>query len=226
MSGNSPPLLGKHTALIVVDVQPEYWSDAEQIRRDFPSFPACCGEVIALFRARSLPVVHVRADYRPERCAWLPQFQKLHASSGKLIPSCVEPLRFEEFATPRDNEVLLGKPSWSATSNTPLVEHLRDVGVDTCVLIGLITSVCVHHSAFGLFDAGFRTLLVGDACADRGRERHEAALMLYGNYMYELVSSAVDLEALLPVPEDSAKEGSGRIDSASDSVASYRLLCA
>lgn len=31
-------------------------------------------------------------------------------------------------------------------------------------------------------------MLVTDACADRGRERHEAALALYGDYMYELRS--------------------------------------
>jgi len=30
---------------------------------------------------------------------------------------------------------------------------------------------------------------VHDACGDRGRARHEAALALYGGYMYELVSS-------------------------------------
>ena len=48
--------------------------------------------------------------------------------------------------------------------------------------------MCVQHSAFGVFEAGYRTILVTDACADRGRERHEAALALYGDYMYELRS--------------------------------------
>jgi len=35
-------------------------------------------------------------------------------------------------------------------------------------------------------EAGYRTILVTDACADRGKERHHAALSLYGDYMYEL----------------------------------------
>lgn len=35
-------------------------------------------------------------------------------------------------------------------------------------------------------EAGYRTILVTDACADRGKERHHAALALYGDYMYEL----------------------------------------
>merc|ERR1712014_202145 len=41
---------------------------------------------------------------------------------------------------------------------------------------------------------GYRTLLVTDACADRGKARHGAALALYGDYMYELVTSE-DLES-------------------------------
>ena len=57
------------------------------------------------------------------------------------------------------------------------------------LVCGLITSVCVQHSAFGVFEAGYRTLLVEDACGDRGKARHDAALALYGGYMYELISS-------------------------------------
>jgi hypothetical protein len=55
-------------------------------------------------------------------------------------------------------------------------------------MCGLITSVCVQHSAFGVFEAGYRTKLVKDACGDRGasRSRHEPALSLYSDDMYEL----------------------------------------
>lgn len=69
------------------------------------------------------------------------------------------------------------------------MEWLRASGIDTVLVCGLITSVCVQHSAFSIFEAGFRTLLVTDACGDRGRARHNAALALYGDYMYELVTA-------------------------------------
>jgi hypothetical protein len=96
---------------------------------------------------------------------------------------------WEDFATPRGGEVIIPKSSWSSTSDTALKQVLRSNGIDTVLVCGLITSVCVQHSAFGVFEAGYRTLLVTDACADRGRARHEAALALYGEYMYELVTS-------------------------------------
>jgi len=83
----------------------------------------------------------------------------------------------------------LPKTSWSSSSNPKLMEWLRASGIDTVLVCGLITSVCVQHSAFSIFEAGFRTLLVTDACGDRGRARHNAALALYGDYMYELVTA-------------------------------------
>jgi nicotinamidase-related amidase len=44
------------------------------------------------------------------------------------------------------------KPSWNATTDTALVPFLRAAGVDTVLVAGLITSVCVQHSAFGCFE--------------------------------------------------------------------------
>lgn len=95
--------------------------------------------------------------------------------------------RWEDFATPVEGELVLAKTSWSSTSGgTGLLDILENDGIESVVVCGLITSVCVQHSAFGVFEAGYRTILVMDACADRGLERHEAALALYGDYMYEL----------------------------------------
>ena len=51
------------------------------------------------------------------------------------------------------------------------MDILRVSGIDTVLVCGLITSVCVQHSAFGVFEAGYRTLLVEDACGDRGMGR-------------------------------------------------------
>lgn len=100
----------------------------------------------------------------------------------------VEPSsEWEGFATPLDDEMVITKTSWSSTSGgTELLDILDNEDIDSVLVCGLITSVCVQHSAYGLFEAGLRTILVADACADRGMERHKAALSLYGDYMYEM----------------------------------------
>mmetsp|Transcript_13362 Transcript_13362/g.20001 ORF Transcript_13362/g.20001 Transcript_13362/m.20001 type:complete len:340 (+) Transcript_13362:205-1224(+) len=183
-----PPLDASKTALLIVDVQPEYWSECPPVRHDFPNFPTHLSSLIQNCRTQNTKrIIWVRADYSYEHSPWLHQFARLHEGT---IPPIVRPSsKWEEFATPLDGEMVITKTSWSSTSGgTGLLDTLKQDGIDTVLVCGLITSVCVQHSAFGVFEAGYRTILVTDACADRGRERHEAALALYGDYMYELRS--------------------------------------
>jgi nicotinamidase-related amidase len=199
---NLPPVLEpEKTALLIVDVQPEYWSQCDAVRQDFPTFPERMAATIATARAAGVArILWVRADYRYSHSPWLKQFARIHGKNKKNFRTEVpcenleNPSEFdwEPFATPNvhsPHEIILPKTSWSSTSNTRLMEILETSNIDTVLVCGLITSVCVQHSAFGVFEAGYRTLLVHDACADRGRARHDAALALYADYMYTTVSS-------------------------------------
>jgi nicotinamidase-related amidase len=217
------PLHGETTALLIVDVQPEYWSHCPSVQQDFGHFPTCLARTLETCRSRHAKIIWVRADYRHSHSPWLVQFERLrgqlpgymvevpcdipsppHGGGGSIsadssvattttTTTTTTMSGWEDFATPRGGEVVIPKTSWSSTSDTALKQVLRANGIDTVLVCGLITSVCVQHSAFGVFEAGYRTLLVTDACADRGRARHEAALALYGGYMYELVTS-IDLQ--------------------------------
>jgi nicotinamidase-related amidase len=191
------PLPAETTALLIVDVQPEYWSNCPAVRKDFPHFPSNMAKTIDICRKRRAKIIWVRADYRYSHSPWLLQFERMRGprNLGEVPCDPTSPeFTWEEFATPQGGEVIIAKSSWSSTSNTALMDILRVAGIETVLVCGLITSVCVQHSAFGVFEAGYRTVLVTDACADRGRARHEAALALYGDYMYELVTSE-DLES-------------------------------
>jgi len=197
MYSRRSPLPAESTALLIVDVQPEYWSNCPAVRKDFPDFPKHLEKTIQICRQRRAKIIWVRADYRHKHSPWLTQFERIRGprNLGEVPcdPSSPE-FTWEEFATPEGGEVIIAKSSWSSTSNTALIDVLKLACIESVMVCGLITSVCVQHSAFGIFEAGYRTLLVTDACADRGKARHEAALALYGDYMYELVTSE-DLES-------------------------------
>jgi nicotinamidase-related amidase len=184
------PIHAGRTALLVVDVQPEYWSQCPAVRQDFPQFPQQMAKLVAQCRQQKAKIIWVRADYRYAHSPWLVQFARLH--QGQIPNEVYTPhdavVEWEDFATPQGGEYVIPKTSWSSTRHTALMDLLKQSGIDTVLVCGLITSVCVQHSAFGIFEAGYRTLLVTDACADRGRARHDAALALYGDYMYELVT--------------------------------------
>ena len=183
----STTLDASKTALLIVDVQPEYWSDCPPVRRDFPHFPQNISSLIQSCRQHQTKrIIWIRADYSYEHSPWLHQFSRLH--EGRIQPIVRPSNNWEKFASPLEDEIIITKTSWSATTGGKgrLLDTLKQDGSDKVLMCGLITSVCVQHSAFGVFEAGYRTILVQDACADRGRERHEAALSLYGDYMYEL----------------------------------------
>jgi nicotinamidase-related amidase len=181
-----PPLDPSTTVLLVVDVQPEYWSECPAVRKDFPNFPSKISSLIENCREQNVKrIIWVRAAYDYDHSPWLHQFARLH--QGRIPPVVQASSEWEEFATPLDDEMVITKTSWSSTSGgTGLLDILEKDGIESVLVCGLITSVCVQHSAFGVFEAGYRTILVTDACADRGKERHKAALALYGDYMYEL----------------------------------------
>jgi nicotinamidase-related amidase len=199
LTRNSPSLSipAENTALIVTDVQPEYWSNCPLIQKDFPDFPQILERTIELCRERQVKIIWIRADYRYCCSPWLPNFERMRGGRnlGEVPCDLNSPdLEWESFAHPIEEEIIIPKHCFSGTTNTSLVEILRTSRIDTVLVCGLVTSVCVHHTAYGLFDAGLRTFLVQDACADRGLERHKATLNLYGDYMYDVINTE-DLES-------------------------------
>ena len=143
------------------------------------------------FRTAQRDVVFVRADYTTEKSKLLPEFLALHGDTkqipDKRLAQQQEP-EWEPFAIPLPNEVVIEKSNWNVTTDRKNrhqnIQRWRSMGIDTVVMCGLITSACVQHSAYGLFEQGFKIVVISDACADRGRERHENCLKLYAGYMY------------------------------------------
>jgi ureidoacrylate peracid hydrolase len=53
---------------------------------------------------------------------------------------------------------------------------LRNLGVDTIIITGVVTNNCVESTTRGAGDMGYRALLVGDACAAWTQEGHDNCL--------------------------------------------------
>lgn len=125
---------------------------------------------VQLARERKAKITWARADYRRHQSPWLKQFGRLveeTVDATDTLPCEPESATWETFAIPQGGETILAKTSWSSTFNTPLLHFLRVHGIDTVLVCGLNTSTSVQKSAFGIFEAGFRTLVVKDACCDR-----------------------------------------------------------
>ncbi len=120
------------------------------------------------FRRRGLPVIytndaHYEFDFEVRH--WGP-----HAIRGSREAEVVPELK------PEEGDFIVLKRRYDAFFATDLDLLLRELGVDTVVLTGVATDICVLHTAAGAFFRGYRVVVVEDGVAGVTRESHRWAL--------------------------------------------------
>ncbi|MBM4308346.1 MAG: cysteine hydrolase [Deltaproteobacteria bacterium] len=83
---------------------------------------------------------------------------------------------------PRPTDIVLPKRRFSAFFKTDLDQTLRTFGVDTIVVAGITTEVCVLMTAMDGLCHDFSVILLEDCCASRNGEIHQGCLNLYRDF--------------------------------------------
>ena len=97
-------------ALIVVDVQPEYWSSSSaDVATSFPEFPLKLQRCLSWARSRKLLVIWVRCEYNSSNSPWLGNFAQLNPEKQSTIIFDPEDLSWEDFAVPIRGEAMVVK---------------------------------------------------------------------------------------------------------------------
>lgn len=77
---------------------------------------------------------------------------------------------------PEPNELVFSKTSGSSFNGTTLDYVLKNMGITTLMMTGVMTSGCVESSVRDAKDLGFGVIVVHDACASWTEELHQASL--------------------------------------------------
>ncbi|WP_407158645.1 cysteine hydrolase family protein [Bradyrhizobium sp. STM 3557] len=104
--------------------------------------------------------------------------QNLHGSELELVPALaryVPPAR------------VVDKPAYSAFTRSGLYDLLVGKGVDTVVLTGAETDICVLSTALSAVDLGFLVVIVEDALCSSSDEGHDALMTMYRMRMHEQI---------------------------------------
>lgn len=172
------------TALLVVDVQNDFCHpDGVCGEAGYPvtlTWPAAENVATLLHAAREggVPVVHLRleVDWATEDRLWLDQLLRLHQ------PELCSPGRFGAGAytgaEEHPGEPVVVKRRYSGFWQTGLSARLRELSVDTVVVCGVATNICVQATACDAFMDGFAVEIVADASAAYDTGAHDAALAL------------------------------------------------
>jgi nicotinamidase-related amidase len=91
---------------------------------------------------------------------------------------------------------VVDKRVYSPWLDTPLQSRLRERRVDTVLVTGSETDVCVLATVLGAIDRGYRVVVATDAICSSADETHDASLQLFNGRYGEQVETATT-EAIL-----------------------------
>jgi nicotinamidase-related amidase len=137
------------TALLPIDVQ-QAFDEPRWGRRNNPAMEANGLRLLAAWRARGWPLLHVRHD---------------SVTPGSTLHPAAPGNAFKPGYEPQGGEVVVSKSVNAAFIGTDLELRLRRLDVRSVVLFGITTDMCVSTSARVASNLGFSTIVVGDATA-------------------------------------------------------------
>jgi nicotinamidase-related amidase len=109
---------------------------------------------------------------------------------GTLEHSVIEELK------PQEGDMVINKTSFGAFNSTGIDRLLTNMGMETLVITGVATDVCVETTARDAADRGYNCVLVEDACATFDEASHEAALSAFAK-AFGMVKSTSEVIAEL-----------------------------
>lgn len=188
--------LDRSAALMVVDMQRLF---AEPGPWQVPWLPRVLPQVAALAERHPERTVFTRfiPPRTPEESpgAWRDFYRQWHAMTREnldpVLLDLVEPL--SRLCPPA---LLCDKTTYSAFSNRMLRPWLSSKGIETLIVAGGETDVCVLASVMHAIDIGYRIVLAADALCSVNDATHDALMLLYGRRYTNQVQTATTAEIL------------------------------
>ena len=181
------------TAVVMIDMQRDFiepggfgaslGNDVALLRRAIGP----CQALLAGARAAGMLVIHTREGHRADLSDAPPA--KLGRGEPRLRIGAAGPMgrilvRGEPGHAlipelqPLPGEPVIDKPGKGAFHATELGTILQYRGIETLVVCGVTTEVCVHSTVREANDRGYRCVVPGDCCASYFPEFHEVALRM------------------------------------------------
>lgn len=132
----------RHKALLVIDIQDFYFPGGKSALVEPEKAAANAALLLADFRKKGLLVIHVRHNSEP---------------GGKI----------NDIVKPMPDEKIISKDAVNSFVGTDLLEFLKTNKVDSLVICGMQTHMCVEAATRAASDYGFKCILVHDACATK-----------------------------------------------------------
>ena len=188
------------TALLIIDMQEYFLNPQSPFSRMMERRAEGLGEyfqdrstsmvvpniqrLLGAFRAARQRVIFTTvASESQDGKDWSLPFKRMNAEAQEKIgehslPAKTDPwARIVDDLEPSADDVVINKTTYGAFSSTGLDATLRNMGIATIVLVGVVTNRCVETTMRGAADRGYRVILVDDATAAFSQELQDASTL-------------------------------------------------
>jgi len=214
-----PPIIPKECALIIIDMQNyqvrETSTCIESLEKTVPGMTQYfvkqvyevvnpnISRLLDFFRVNKIPIYYTKfASHRNDRKDYADNIRALNELSQNLIGKYVFPSIQDPLADiipelkPEVNDTIIIKTTNGTFSSTDLEHQLRNLGINTVIVVGVVTHICVENTARIAFDLGFNVYVVKDACAGWSPALHDAALRGMELFFVNIISTDKVLRTL------------------------------
>jgi len=203
----SPQQRLKNPALVVVDMQNDFCRVGAAL--EVPDARATIGahqRLLEVFRRKQLPVVYTKFltfqqpvllwEWSPQalpdtKCCWKGH-KRYYPDLGREV-ECTDVI--EELA-PEPGDPVIEKYCYGAFHGTPLAQTLQFLKVETLVVTGTVTQICVEETARQAFHHGYPTTMVSDAVSSFAPDLHAATLKNFASKFGWVMTSAEVIDGL------------------------------
>lgn len=201
------------TALLIVDMQNEFilrdFGEAQQFKdagvweRWIP-FHDRLDEIVIPnnvkllqhFRTRHMTVTYGRIASLREDGADRSAVQKSDGWNGINLHVDSFAAQMIDELKPHKDEIVVNKTTDSVTTGTNYLQLLRNMGIKTVVVTGIVTDQCVASTVRGLADDGFQVICVEDCCAAGSMTLHNAELTIINGVYCNVLNTDEVLELI------------------------------
>lgn len=184
----------QRTALLVIDMQRDFCcpggfgealgNDISNVRTIIP----VVAHVLSACRSAEVAIIHTREGHRPDLVdcpASKIKRSRVHGLGigdegpmGRILVRGAYGHDFVDELVPLANEVVVDKPGKGAFYQTDLAQRLEQGNIESLILTGVTTHVCVHSTLREANDRGYECLVVEDATAAYDTVDHDAAIRM------------------------------------------------
>ncbi|MBV8850743.1 MAG: cysteine hydrolase [Methylobacteriaceae bacterium] len=181
------------TALIIIDMQRDFLEPGgfgEALGNDVSRLAGAivpCRKVLEAARAHRMLVIHTREGHRPD-LSDAPRAKiergtpavRIGASGpmGRILVRGEPGHDIIPELYPISGEPVIDKPGKGAFYQTDLALLLQNHAVESLIICGVTTEVCVNTTVREANDRGFRCIVLADCCGSYFPEFHEAGLAM------------------------------------------------